>query len=83
MCNFLFTDGCLVCLEKFKETIIFNVNNMITMLHPYTRGTKEVIYMYTLVSITNLLSVGLLTVQYCTVLYCTVMYRTVQYCTVL
>ena len=86
MCNFQFTDGLLVCLENVKKTITFNVNNMFTKLHPYTRSSKEVIHMYTLHTLISI-TVKLLTVQYCTVLYCTVLYCTVLYtfliCTVL
>ena len=71
MCNFLFTDGRFICLKKFKETIIFNVNNMFTKNFLYTRRAKEVIHMYTLhtlARITKLSVIQLVTAQYCTVL---------------
>ena len=82
MCNFKFTVGLLVCFENFKETTTFNVNNMFTKLHSYTRSSKKVIHMYTLHTLISI-TVKLLTVQYCAVLYCTVMYCTVLYGNVL
>ena len=40
--NFQFTDGLLVCLENFKETITFNVNNMFTKFH--IQGAQKKLY---------------------------------------